>query len=171
MSVCGLKSSFIAAGWYFEYNSFLLLKTNLSASTLYKFLTGTTSANLKILFVFLPCESLTYLHYPFSGWSVWNSTHSDLDIKKIQKVWGLKITLLWPWLMYFFCKCDMSYLGVIQQLWTKFYPHLTTYNPRVDSCEDFIYYLPCFQVTKHEHPTDYLWPLFVHIIFEWLLGR
>ena len=57
MSVCGLKSSFIAAGWYFEYNSFLLLKTNLSASTLYKFLTGTTSANLKSLPVCAPILS------------------------------------------------------------------------------------------------------------------
>ena len=115
-------------------------------------------SNVIILFGFLACESLTYLRYLFSGWSVWNSTHSDLEIikKKMQKVWGLKITLLWPWLMYFL---QMWYviLGFHSTtVWTKFYPHLTTYTPRVDSCEDFIYYLPCFQVTKHEHPTDYL---------------
>ena len=78
MSVCGLKSSFIAAGWYFEYNSFLLLKTNLSASTLYKFLTGTTSANLKSLLVCAPIGARNtslmaffeaLLAYPFVSFS------------------------------------------------------------------------------------------------------
>ena len=58
---------------------------------------------------------------------------------------------------------DVFFANVICHTWVSFnncvdqiLPTFDYLHPQVDSCEDFIYYLPCFQVTKHEHPTDYL---------------
>ena len=38
--------------------------------------------------------------------------------------------------------------------WTKFYPILTTYTPRVNNCEHFIFYLHFVHVTKRGLSTD-----------------
>ena len=95
------------------------------------------------------------------------------NIWKVWKVWSLKITLLWPWLMYF-VKCDMSYfcLGVIQQLAGPNYTHIwlpTSLKWTIVNILHTTYPFINWQNMKIILTTCR--PFFVHIGFEWTLGR
>ena len=50
--------------------------------------------------------------------------------------------------------------------WTKFYPILTTYPPRLDNCDHFTYNLPFVPMTQYGLSTDHLLPLLVHVVIE-----